>query len=280
ATLEATRTVLDGRAARAFAPAGGLHHAHRDRVAGFCIYNDCVIAIERATRDRSGIRVAYVDIDAHHGDGVQEAFYERPDVLTLSVHESGSYLYPGTGHPRETGTGPGAGHALNVALPPYAHDRCYAHVLDAVIAPALHAFDPDLVFLQGGADTYLGDPLTHLALSVAGYSALIAGVIRLAEDVCGGRIVMVGGGGYEPFSAVPRMWACAMAHLLGVPVPPAVPDAWLARAREHVRDAAPGTFDACSPPPPGETAAEALRLTEKVCKDLAASHPLLTGRDA
>ncbi|PKQ30165.1 MAG: acetoin utilization protein AcuC [Actinobacteria bacterium HGW-Actinobacteria-10] len=276
ATMTATGVVVGGSARRAFAPSGGLHHAHRDRAAGFCVYNDCVVAIEHTTRAHPGMRIAYVDIDAHHGDGVQEAFYERPDVLTLSVHESGSYLYPGTGHPRETGEGPGRGYAMNVALPPYADDACYALSLERAIAPALRAFAPDLVFLQGGADTHKDDPLTHLALTIEGYTVLVSGIIDLTQELCGGRLVMVGGGGYEPFSVVPRMWACAFALLVGVEIPHTVPEDWLAKARRHVPQAPQQTLAEESAAPAREANAEALRLTDRVLEELAGGHPLLS----
>lgn len=277
ATLLATRAVTTGDALRAFSPAGGLHHAHRDRAAGFCIYNDCVVAIERTVLDQPAVRIAYVDIDAHHGDGVQEAFYGRADVLTLSVHESGSYLYPGTGHPREIGEGPGLGAALNVALPPYADDQCYREVLQRAIVPAVTEFAPDLIFLQGGADTHRADPLTHLALSVAGYADLVGGIVALADTVCDGRLIMAGGGGYEPYSAVPRMWACAMALLLGRDIPATVPPEWLAETRRHVPDAPSETLAEATGPAPQEATQEALALTRRVLDQLSVEHPLLSG---
>lgn len=276
-TLLATRLVLLGEAHRALNPAGGLHHAHRDRAAGFCVYNDCVVAIERATRENPGLRVAYVDIDAHHGDGVQEAFYDRADVLTLSVHESGSYLYPGTGHNREIGEDAGRGFALNVPMPPFAGDACYALVLAGVIAPALRAYSPDLVFLQGGADTHRDDPLAHLDLTVTGYARLANGIVALADELCGGRLVMTGGGGYEAYSAVPRMWAAALALLLGMDVPDTVPGRWLERVREHVPDAPGETLGERGAPPAVDAQATARELTGRTIDALRSAHPLLAG---
>lgn len=230
ATCEALDAVLDGRTARAHAPAGGLHHAHHDHASGFCVYNDAVAAIERAIRARPGLRVAYVDIDGHHGDGVEAAFVERADVLTISVHESGAYLFPGTGRATDTGRGAGAGACINVPLPPYAGDECYPLVLEQVIAPALRGYAPDVIVLQAGGDAHRSDPLTHLDLTVAGYVRLVSGIIALAEEVCGGSIVSLGGGGYQPFSEVPRMWAAVMALLLGRDVPEVLPEPWLLRA--------------------------------------------------
>lgn len=282
ATLAAADSVVNGQVSRAFSPAGGLHHAHRDRAAGFCIYNDSVVAIEHITREHPGMRIAYVDIDAHHGDGVQEAFYDRADVLTLSVHESGAYLYPGTGHPRDIGEGAGRGFALNVALPPYADDACYRLASEHVIGPALRAFGPDLIVLQGGADAHHGDPLTHLALTIQGYTQLVTAIAQLSDELCDGRLVMVGGGGYEPYSVVPRMWACAFALLLGREIPPTVPPDWLARARLHASTAPEQTLTEATAPPPADATDEALGLTDRVVRELCARHPLLSdsGRGA
>lgn len=217
-TITAMDAVLAAEATRAFVPAGGLHHAHRDRAAGFCIYNDCAIAIERATRRHPGLRVAYVDIDAHHGDGVQEAFYDRADVLTISMHESGQFLYPGTGMASETGVDEGRGFSANVPMPPDAGDAEYAAAFDAHVTPRIADFAPDIVVAQLGGDGHRGDPLTHLQLSVAGHRALVHRIVSLADEHCEGRIVATGGGGYQPFDVVPTMWALAMAELLGVDI--------------------------------------------------------------
>ncbi len=218
-TIEALEAVLDGRAARSFNPAGGMHHAHRDRASGFCIYNDAAIAIERAIRARPGLRVAYIDIDAHHGDGVEEIFYERGDVLTASIHESGYYLFPGTGHEDDRGRGAGEGAALNVPLPPGAGDAELMTALDQHVAPAVAAFAPDVIVAQLGADSHAGDPLSHLAVSSAGFVEAVRRIVRLADDVCGGRLACIGGGGYQPYDVVPILWARALAVLLGEPVP-------------------------------------------------------------
>jgi acetoin utilization protein AcuC len=208
--------------------------------------------------------VAYVDIDAHHGDGVEAAFVERADLLTLSVHESGAYLFPGTGRATDTGRGAGAGACINVPLPPYAGDECYPLVLEQIIAPALRGYAPDVIVLQAGGDTHRSDPLTHLDLTVAGYVRLVSGIIALAEEVCGGRIVALGGGGYQPFSEVPRMWAAVMALLLGRDVPDVLPQAWLQRAAAAAGAAgvqasfSARTFEELSPGPGSDAHADAL----------------------
>jgi acetoin utilization protein AcuC len=279
-TRAALASVVDGVCLRAMCPAGGLHHAHRDRAAGFCVYNDCALAIERATRDHPGLRVAYVDVDAHHADGVQETFWDRADVLTLSVHESGRYLYPGTGGPDEVGEGEGAGCALDVPLPPGAGPGCFALVLERVIAPALRAYRPDVVVLQAGGDAHQDDPLTHLEQTVRGFADVVGGVVALADRLCHGRIVVTGGGGYEPYSAVPRQWACAMAALLGVEAPALLPEDWLRRSHAAAESttaplATEMTFFEVAPPSTGEQAEAALEVTRRVVEYLEATHPLL-----
>lgn len=283
ATMHAVTEVLAGRAERGFCPAGGMHHAHRDHAAGFCIYNDCAVAIEKATREHEGLRVAYVDIDAHHGDGVQEAFFDRPDVLTISVHESGRYLYPGTGHQMELGTGEGYGFTLNVPLPPFSEQTVYDLAFDEVVVPALRAYRPDLIVAQLGADGHVDDPLTHLALTVQAHHRLVKRLVEVADEVCNGRIVGTGGGGYGTFSAVPRMWACALAAFVGVDPPAKLPAEWLAQAEKAAGDAdvpfvKPGaTFDEHHEPPSGEALQDMLRQTQLVIDRLKTVSPLLAG---
>jgi len=284
ATVAAVEAVVGDESRRAFSPAGGLHHAHRERAAGFCVYNDCAIAIARAVNRRPGLRVAYVDIDVHHGDGVEEAFYQRSDVLTLSVHESGAYLYPGTGHAHGMGEGPGHGFALNVPLSPGSGAASYQLVLEQVIGPALRRFAPHLIVLQGGADSHRDDPLAGLDNTVAGYLGLVSGIVGLADELCDGRIAMTGGGGYESYSAVPRMWAGALAILKGVPVPVTVPSAWRRASREAALAAgssAPPTpeltlAEGSAPPAQGVQEA-ALDSTRDVIAKLTRAHPLLRG---
>jgi acetoin utilization protein AcuC len=290
ASITAMDVVLEGRATRAFNPAGGMHHAHADRAAGFCIYNDPAVAIECATREHAGLRVAYVDIDAHHGDGVEEAFRQRSDVLTLSVHETGRYAYPGTGHVRDIGEGEGRGFALNVPLPLYAGPESFRLVTERIIVPALAAFRPDVVFLQAGADAHSADPLVQLENTVEGFTDTVEGVVRAADELCDGRLVMTGGGGYEPYSAVPRQWACAMAVLMGVEVPLTLPVEWLRASAEAARgtrgrreepgdahetpvDPAPTFLEAASDVTPDEQRA-ALAGTHRVIEELLDSHPL------
>ena len=282
-TIAALDGVLAGDFVRAFNPAGGLHHAHRERAAGFCVYNDCAVAIAHATAARKGLRVAYVDIDAHHGDGVEEAFRDRSDVLTISLHESGRYLYPGTGAARDVGEGSGVGYSVNVALPPYSGPREYHLAWDRVAEPALRAFRPDVIVAQLGADSHQGDPLTHLRMTVAGHASLVERIAGIADELCEGRLAATGGGGYEAFSAVPRMWACAMAVLLGVQPPEQLPAEWRELSAQAAVDhgALPadvtGTYDEVEVGEPAMSPEETLQRAEAAVEATLASSPLLRG---
>ncbi len=207
-SLLAARVVADGDAERAFHFAGGLHHAMPDRASGFCYVNDPVLAI-LALRER-GWRVCYVDIDAHHGDGVQFAFYADPNVLTISTHERGDRLFPGTGFVEEHGEGAGQGYSVNVPLEPYTEDEVYHEAFEAVVPPLLGAFKPDVVVAQLGIDSHHTDPLTHLSLSVQGFARAVARIVELAP-----RLVALGGGGYD-LTNVARAWTAAWAVMNGV----------------------------------------------------------------
>jgi len=229
ASLAAAELVLSGQAQVAFSIAGGLHHAMRSRASGFCIFNDCAVAIYRLLREVD--RVAYVDVDAHHGDGVQAAFYSDPRVLTISIHESGRYLFPGTGFPEEVGEGAGVGFSVNVPLPPATGDDAYQLVFDGVIVPLLKAFRPDVIVTQLGADSHLSDPLAHLCVTTHTYEHVLASFASF-----GLPWVALGGGGYN-LQAVPRVWALAWAAMCGCDVPDAMPRSQLAHyGTEAIRD--------------------------------------------
>jgi acetoin utilization protein AcuC len=202
-SLAAARLVDEGAARCAFHFAGGLHHAGAARASGFCYVNDPALAIEALRR--RGRRVAYVDIDAHHGDGVQWAFYDSPDVLTISLHESGQTLFPGTGFVEEIGRGAGEGYAVNVPLAPGTDDAVFAWAFDAVVPPLLEAFRPDVVVTQLGVDAHRSDPLTNLELTLNGFAHAVRRLRPLAP-----RWVALGGGGYD-LTNVPRAWALAWA---------------------------------------------------------------------
>jgi acetoin utilization protein AcuC len=216
ASVQAAEMVADGTVRAAFNPSGGLHHAMAGYASGFCVFNDPAVAINMLRR--RGLRVAYVDIDAHHGDGVQTAFYADDDVMTISLHESGQYLFPGTGGVNEMGMGRGRGYSVNVPLFPYTDDDVFMEAFDAVVPPLIEAFKPDVLATQLGIDTYMTDPLTHLALSTTGYLALV----RRFGDM-GYPWLAFGGGGYD-VDAVARGWALAYGAMLDRQWPNEVPE--------------------------------------------------------
>ncbi len=226
ATCTALTLVASGGARRAMNLAGGLHHAHRDRASGFCVYNDLAVAIEAVSR-RFGCRIACIDLDAHHGDGTQEIFFERGDVLTVSLHESGRYLFPGTGHTFELGRGAGRGCSVNAPLEPFTEDASYLEVFDAVVPAALEWFRPDIIVLQAGADSHRHDPLADLSLTLTGMREAWRRVVRLSEEHCGGRLVVTGGGGYDTWRTVPRAWAHLWALLTDRSLPERLPGTWI-----------------------------------------------------
>jgi len=239
ATIRGIDEVLSGQCLRTFSIAGGMHHAHKGRAAGFSIYNDAAVGIAAARAAKPDLRVLYIDIDAHHGDGVQEAFGGSADVMTISVHESGLYAFPGTGFPSEIGYGAGTGFSANVPLPAYATDECFALAFDEVITPLARAFAPDLIVAQLGVDAHHSDPQTELGLTLPGYRSLVRGIIGLADELCEGRLAALGGGGYHIVDVVPRAWTWVMAELGGTNLSDDVPEAW----RAHV-----GSLLECEPP--------------------------------
>jgi acetoin utilization protein AcuC len=226
ATVTAVDLVASGTATKTANMAGGLHHALRDRASGFCVYNDLAIAIRKAV-DHYGLRVAYLDIDAHHGDGVQWLFYDDPAVLTISLHESGHYLFPGTGHTYETGKDDGRGTSVNVPLEPFTEDESFLECFDMVVPRAIERFAPDLIVLQAGADMHRFDPLADLWLSLDGMGRCYQRVVELADACSGGRLVVTGGGGYDPYQTVPRAWARLWAEVTGQRLPANLPTAWV-----------------------------------------------------
>ena len=232
ASLTAASLVWEERALRAFCPApAGLHHARAAQASGFCVYNDCALAI-RWLLDAGAERVAYVDIDAHHGDGVQWLFYEEPRVLTCSVHESGRFLYPGTGGLAERGAGEAVGTAVNVPLPPFAGDAPYLRAIEEVIAPAVRRFRPDVLVTHQGADPHHEDPYSHLQVSLDGLRASYRLMNALAADAAGGRWIVLAGGGYN-IDLLARAWTLQLAEMLAAEPEDAIPADWLALARER-----------------------------------------------
>lgn len=207
AALVGAELLRDGEVDVAFSFAGGLHHAGPDHASGFCVFGDGAIAIHRFLA--RGWRVAYIDIDAHHGDGVQYAFYDDPRVLTISFHESGRFLFPGTGFTHELGEGAGRGYSINVPLFPYSDDDVFVWAFDQVVPPLLERFKPEVIVAQLGVDAHWRDPLTHLAMTTHGFEALCRRIHDLSP-----RWLAVGGGGYD-LSVVPRAWTLAWGVMSG-----------------------------------------------------------------
>jgi acetoin utilization protein AcuC len=239
ATMAAAEAVWRGRARRAVNVAGGLHHAMPGRAAGFCVYNDPAVAIARLL-DLGAERVGYVDIDVHHGDGVQEIFYDDPRVLTVSLHESPLSLFPGTGFPDETGGPAAQGSAVNVPLPPGTGDAGWLRAFHATVPSVLRAFRPQILITQCGADSHRLDPLADLRLSVDGQRAGQLALRALADELCDGRWVATGGGGYALVEVVPRAWTHLLATATGEPLDPATltPPGWRKLARTRRADRA------------------------------------------
>jgi acetoin utilization protein AcuC len=232
ASVEAARRVWSGETLHAANISGGLHHAMPGNASGFCVYNDVAVAI-RWLLDNGAKKVAYVDIDVHHGDGVERIFYDDPRVLTISLHETGQMLFPGTGFPRDTGGPDAPGSAVNVALPPGTADAGWLRAFHAVVPPLVRGFAPDILVTQHGCDSHIEDPLAHLMLTVDGQRAAHLALHDLAHEVAGGRWVATGGGGYSVVDVVPRSWSHLLAVVAGNPIEPTspTPEGW----REHVQ---------------------------------------------
>ncbi len=244
-TLTAAEIVASGRATRTLALAGGLHHAHAGSASGFCVYNDLAVAIRWLQREH-GLRVLYIDYDAHHGDGVQSIFYNDPDVFTFSIHESGLYLFPASGFVDEVGEGDGHGHSANIPLEPETEDESFLGAFDAVVPELAEAFRPDILVVQTGCDAHALDPLTHLRCTTGLFEQLARRVVQIAERHCDGRIVATGGGGYAIHEVVPRAWTLAWAALCGDEAPDPIPREWL----DAVLAEAPGELASTLRDPP------------------------------
>ena len=248
ASMVAAEMVAEGKVGTAFNISGGLHHAAAGHASGFCVFNDPVVAINYFLGQ--GMKVAYVDIDAHHGDGVQEAFYDTDAVLTISTHESGQFLFPGTGFADEIGTGAGRGYAVNLPLFPYTGDDAYLWAFSEVVIPLVRAFAPDVLVTQLGIDTHLRDPITHLRLT----SKAFAGVVRAFSEL-GLPWLALGGGGYD-LGAVARCWTLAYGLMLSKEWDQGIPAEYAAKHNLH------GLHDDKPPALEGELSAQVDRYVE------------------
>jgi acetoin utilization protein AcuC len=240
ATTELARTVWSGKVKHGVNITGGMHHAMPAKASGFCIYNDLAVAI-RSVLDAGAERVAYVDVDVHHGDGVERIFWDDPRVLTISLHETGQVLFPGTGFSQDVGGPEAEGSAVNVMFPPGTGDAGWLRAFEAVVTPLLRAFRPQMLFTQHGCDTHAEDPLAHLSLTVDAQRQSYVQLHDLSCELCEGRWLAVGGGGHEIVEVVPRAWS----HLIGIaahrPVDPEtpIPPRWREYVRERYGQVAP-----------------------------------------
>jgi len=262
ASVEAARLVIDGIVLHAFNPGGGLHHAMPDRAAGFCVYNDPALAIDHLLR-AGAERVAYIDVDVHHGDGVERMFHDDRRVLTVSLHESGQYLFPGTGEADEIGGDRARGSAVNVPLAPQTAGEVWLEAFDAVVEPLVRAFQPDVLVTQLGCDTHAADPLAHLSLTLDDMAVIYARLHRLAHEAADGRWVATGGGGYRVADVVPRAWTLAFAELSGGTLPLDIPMPWQELVVARLGVTPPRSFDDL-PPRLGPEALAATRAAARV----------------
>lgn len=223
--LVGAEKVMKGELDHVFHIGGGLHHALKAKASGFCIYNDPAIAIAYLKRHYQ-VRVLYIDIDAHHGDGVQYAFEDDPDVLTISFHESGMFLFPGTGFTQDIGRNGGRGYAVNLPLAPYSADDIYLEAFDEIVVPLARTYKPDIILTQNGCDAHWSDPLSHLSLTLAGYKALFKRQHQLVHELTGGRWLSLGGGGYQAYTTVPRAWTIMMAVMADKDLDDRLPEEW------------------------------------------------------
>ncbi|MFC5712805.1 acetoin utilization protein AcuC [Thalassorhabdus alkalitolerans] len=232
-TLTAVDLVMEGKSLHALNLGGGLHHGFRGKASGFCIYNDSSIAIEYM-RKKYGARVLYVDTDAHHGDGVQWAFYEESDVCTLSIHETGRYLFPGTGSVNEKGQGQGFGFSINVPVDAFTEDESFLEVYETSFREVIEFFKPDVILTQNGADAHYLDPLTHLSSTIRIFKEIPRIAHKLAHEYCEGRWIAVGGGGYDIWRVVPRAWSMIWLEMINSlhTAEGSLPESWIQKWKE------------------------------------------------
>jgi acetoin utilization protein AcuC len=226
-TLSAVESVMEGNKKHALNLAGGLHHGLRGKASGFCIYNDCSIAI-KFMQQKYNARVLYVDTDAHHGDGVQWSFYDDSDVCTLSIHETGRYLFPGTGNVNERGQGEGYNYSFNIPVDAFTEDESWIDAYETSLREIASFFKPDIILTQNGADAHYHDPLTHLSSTMKTYQAIPKLAHEIAHEYCDGRWIAVGGGGYDIWRVVPRAWAMVWLEMINKPVSSGnLPENWI-----------------------------------------------------
>jgi acetoin utilization protein AcuC len=225
-TLTAVDMVMEGKANHALHLGGGLHHGFRGKASGFCIYNDSAVAI-KYLQEKYNARVLYIDTDAHHGDGVQWSFYDSDKVCTFSIHETGRYLFPGTGNVNEWGIGHGYGYSFNVPLDAFTEDESWLESYKAAIHEVAAFFKPDIIVTQNGTDAHYYDPLTHLCATIKIYKEIPRVAHELAHKYSGGKWIAIGGGGYDIWRVVPRAWSLIWLEMTDRHYTPNLPEAWL-----------------------------------------------------
>src|SRR5712664_2313118 len=225
ASLEACDKIMSRKFSHAFNPSGGLHHAHPERASGFCIFNDPAISVNYLRKKYNARRLLYLDIDAHHGDGVMYGFYSDPSLLDIDFHENGKYLFPGTGFPDEVGKSEAKGLKLNVPLLPGTGDEAYLRAFHKLAPEIVRKFRPQIILVQCGADGHADDRLAHLRLTTNTYKEVVYEMHNLAHELCEGRFLLFGGGGYT-LANVPRVWTIAFASLAGKKLDNGIPERW------------------------------------------------------
>lgn len=263
ASLVATEAVMKGTITHAFNLSGGLHHAYPERASGFCIFNDPAICISFLKKNYGIERVAYVDIDAHHGDGVMYGFYRDPSVLNVDLHEDGRYLFPGTGSQEEIGEGDASGLKINIPLPPQTTDEIYLEAFQEVVPSAIRRYSPELILLQSGADSHRGDLLSHLSITAKAYHEVASGIHDLAHEFCEGRAVVFGGGGYR-LSNVARCWTSVLSAFSQTKLPNDLPSDW----RDNYRSIADEEAPTLLMEPPSRSTEEARQKVAEVISEL------------
>jgi acetoin utilization protein AcuC len=241
ASLEACDRIMTGKFAHAFNPSGGLHHAHPERASGFCIFNDPAVSINYLRKKYNLKKIVYLDIDAHHGDGVMYGFYNDPSLLDIDFHENGKYIFPGTGFPEEIGENEAKGLKLNVPLLPGTGDEAFLRAFHKLVPDVVRKFRPEIILVQCGADGHADDRLAHLRLTTNMYQEIVSQMHLLAHELCEGRLLLFGGGGYT-LANVPRVWTIAFATLAGKKVDNQIPEGWSTEFRKLADEDPPRTL--------------------------------------
>ncbi|OLD02684.1 MAG: hypothetical protein AUJ07_08160 [Crenarchaeota archaeon 13_1_40CM_3_53_5] len=263
ASLKACEVIMNGQASHAFNPSGGLHHAHPERASGFCIFNDPAITIRYLKSKFNVKRLVYLDIDAHLGDGVLYGFYDDPSLLDIDFHESGRFLFPGTGFPDETGSGQAKGLKVNIPLLPETGDEAFLKAFQALVPGLIRKFKPEIILVQCGADGHIDDRLANLRLTTKTYQEVLGEMHSLAHELCGGKLLLFGGGGYT-LANVPRVWAVAFSTLAGLKPETSIPEDWAEEFVKLTHEDSPTAFYDT----PTKDSSETLKEVERIIKEL------------